>query len=220
MPLTTTLEQIKAHQLNVEKDKITPHNLPACLCCGVDSALFKLHAFRERRFLVIVEMLIQAAFCTLVRFRCIGCGKTFTDYPDFAIPHKHYTRPTIMGFAGAYVESEKMTYEKALMTEDGVPEYPESGRTLSASTIHRWITSVGGLAKTRQKALALLLQKNPISSVCRDLAQVIIPIRKYKTPRRKTLLLDCFHLLIVQTLFKAAFQNSIFTKLAIGSGFK
>jgi hypothetical protein len=75
MPPTATLEQIKAHQQKVEKDKITPNNFPPCLRCSLDSAFFKIHAYRERRFLVIIEMLIQAAFCTLVRFRCIGCGK-------------------------------------------------------------------------------------------------------------------------------------------------
>ena len=37
-------------------------------------------------------MLIKAAFCSLIRFRCPGCGKTFCFYPDFAIPYKHYTR--------------------------------------------------------------------------------------------------------------------------------
>jgi hypothetical protein len=219
MPLTTTLEQIKAHQLLVEKDKITPHNLPACLRCGVDSALFKLHAFRERRFLVIVEMLIQAAFCTLVRFRCIGCGKTFTDYPDFVIPHKHYTRPTIMGFAGAYVESEKMTYEQALMVDKNVPGYRGSERTLAASTIYRWVTTIGGLIQTRQKSLALLLQQNPISSVCHHLAHLVISKRKYKTRRRKALLLDCFRMLITEAFFLTTFKTSIFTKLAIGCAF-
>jgi len=86
MPPTATLEDIKAYQQKVEKDKITPHNLPACPRCSVDSSFFKIHAYRERRFLIIVEMLINAAFCTLIRFRCPGCGKTFTDYPDFAIP--------------------------------------------------------------------------------------------------------------------------------------
>ena len=102
MPPTATLEDIKAYQEKVEKDKITPDNLPACPRCSVEPAFFKIHAYRERRFLIIVEMLIKAAYCSLVRFRCPGCGKTFTNYPDFAIPHKHYTRQNIMGFAANY----------------------------------------------------------------------------------------------------------------------
>ncbi len=54
MPPTATLEDIKAHQRKVEKDKITPDNLPACPRCSVQSEFFKIHAYRERRFLIII----------------------------------------------------------------------------------------------------------------------------------------------------------------------
>jgi len=57
MPPTATLEDIKAHQRKVEKDKLTPDNLPACPRCCVESEFFKIHAYRERRFLIIIEML-------------------------------------------------------------------------------------------------------------------------------------------------------------------
>ena len=100
MPPTATLEDIKAYQEKVEKDKITPHNLPPCPRCRVESQFFKIQAYRERRFLIIIEMFIKAAYCSLVRFKCPGFGKTFTDSPDFAISHKHYSWPTIMKFAG------------------------------------------------------------------------------------------------------------------------
>jgi len=115
MPPTATLEDIKAYQEKVQKDKITPHNLPPCVRCVLDSAYFKIHAYRERRFLILVELIVQAVFCPLVRFVCPGCGKTVTNYPDFAIPHKHYTRQSITGFAEAYIESEEITYERAVM---------------------------------------------------------------------------------------------------------
>jgi hypothetical protein len=54
MPPTATLEAIKAYQDQVEKDNITPHNLPACPRCRVDSSFFKIHAYRERRLLIII----------------------------------------------------------------------------------------------------------------------------------------------------------------------
>jgi len=38
MPPTATLEDIKAHQQRVEKNKITPDNLPPCPRCSVESA--------------------------------------------------------------------------------------------------------------------------------------------------------------------------------------
>ena len=214
MPPTATIEAIKAHQLKVEKDKITPDNLLPCPRCNVESDFFKIHAYRERRFLIIIEMLIKAAFCTLIRFRCPGCGKTFTDYPDFAIPHKHYTRQSVMGFSANYLESDDTTYQQAVMVDNSTPGYPQSDSTLASSTIHRWITTLGRFTNTCRTALLLLLQENPVSSICRDLARVIIPQRKFKTNHRKKQLIGCRQLLMMEAIFKATFKTSIFTKLA------
>jgi len=60
MPPTATLEDTKTYQDKVEKDKITPHNLPPCPRCRVESQFFKIHAYRKRRFLNIIEMLVKA----------------------------------------------------------------------------------------------------------------------------------------------------------------
>ena len=214
MPLTATLEDIKAHQKRVEKDKITPDNLPPCPRCHVESVFFKVHAYRERRFLIIIEMLIKAAYCSLVRFSCPGCGKTFTHYPDFAIPHKHYTQPSLTGFSARYLDSQTMTYQQAVMVDNSVPGYPQSDSTLAPSTLHRWIRSLGQFTQTCRTALILLLQENPTSSICRDLARLIVLKRKYKTEHRKIQLTRCRQLVIIEGVFRAAFKISIFTKLA------
>ena len=219
MPPTATLEDIKAYQHKVEKDNIAPDNLPPCPRCRVDSEFFKIHAYRERRFFIIIEMLIKAAYCSLVRFKCPGCGKTFTNYPDFAIPHKHYTRPSITGFSASYLNSEDITYRQALMVDGSVPGYPQNDATLAPSTIHRWITTLGRLTQTSRTALILLLQENPVSSICRNLAQVVIPQRKYKTKKRKKQLINCRQLMIIKAFFQATFKTSIFTKLAIRHAF-
>jgi hypothetical protein len=219
MPPTATLEDIKAHQRKVEKDKVTPDNLPPCSRCRVDSSFFKIHAYRERRFLIIIEMLIKAALCTLVRFKCPGCGKTFTDYPDFAIPHKHYTRQSIMGFADSYLGTDDMSYQQAVMVDNSIPGYSQSDSTLAPSTIHRWITTLSRFTQTCRTALCFLLQENSASSICRDLARLIIPKGKYKTRHRKKHLIGCRHLLIIEAFFQATFKTSIFTKLAIRSSF-
>ena len=162
MPPTATIEAIKAHQQKVEKDKITPDNLPPCPRCSVESAFFKIHAYRERRFLIIMEMLIKAAFCTLVRFKCPGCGKTITDYPDFAIPHKHYTRQSVVGFSLNYHKSDDTTYQQAVMVDNSTPGYSQSDSTLAPSTIHRWITTLGCFTQTCRRALSLLLAETPV----------------------------------------------------------
>ena len=178
MPLTATLEQIKAYQQRVEKDKISPQNLPACPRCNLESLFFKLHAYRERRFLVIVDMLVKAVFCPLVRFRCTDCGKTITSYPDFAIPHKHYTRQTIENFSRAYVENDPKTYQDAVMTDDGVPERAVSGRSLAPSSIHRWISTLAELIIANQDALKKLLQEKPTVPLCRQFGPIQIPEKK------------------------------------------
>ena len=225
MPPTTTLEDIKAYQQKVEKDKITPHNLPPCPRCSVDSSFFKIHAYRERRFLIIIDMLIQAAYCSLVRFACPGCGKTFSFYPDFAIPYKHYTRPTITGFSAGYVESDDTTYQQAVMIDRSAPGYPQSdlsaeAATLAPSTIHRWITTLSRFTDTCRTALMLLLEQNPVSSICRDLARLVIGRRKYHSDTRKKQLTACRQLVIIEAFFQAAFKTSIFTKLATRCAFR
>jgi hypothetical protein len=219
MPPTATLEDIKAYQNQVEKDNITAHNLPPCTRCSVDSSFFKVHAYRERRFLIIIEMLIKAAYCSLIRFKCPGCGKTFTNYPDFAIPHKHYTRPSIMGFSDKYLNFDDMTYQQAVRVDGSVPGYPQNDATLAPSTIHRWITTLSCYTQTCRTALILLLQENPVSSICRNLARVIIPPRKYQSKQRKKQLINCQQLVIIEAFFQATFKTSIFTKLAIRYAF-
>lgn len=219
MPPTATLEDIKAYQQKVEKNKITPDNLPPCPRCRVESEFFKIHAYRERRFLIIIEMLVQAVYCSLVRFKCPGCKKTFTNYPDFAIPHKHFTRPSITAFCASYLESDDMTYQQAVMVDGSVPGYPQNDATLAPSTIHRWITTLGRLTQTSRTALILLLQENPASSIYRNLAQVVIAQRKYKTKKRKKQLINYRQLMIVEAFFQATFKTSIFTKLAIRHAF-
>jgi hypothetical protein len=210
MPPTATYNDIRTYQEKVEKDKITPHSLPPCPRCQVESRFFKLHAYRERRFLIIVEVLVKAVLCTLVRFRCPDCGKTVTCYPDFAIAQKHYTRQSIEGFSRAYVQDDHKTYEDAVMTDDGIPERPVSGQTLAPSSVHRWISTVAGLTCDGMKKL---LSKKSVAQSFENLDLIQIPERKYKSPQRKHCLLVC------RCFFKTvAFLNqSDFTDFAIKS---
>ena len=157
-------------------------------------------------------MLIQAAYCSLVRFACPGCGKTFSFYPDFAIPYKHYTRPTITGFSAGYVESDDTTYQQAVMIDRSAPGYPQSdlsaeAATSAPSTIHRWITTLSRFTDTCRTALMLLLEQNPVSSICRDLARLVIGRRKYHSDTRKKQLTACRQLVIISSFFSSRLQN-------------
>jgi len=186
MPLTATHEDIKTYQEKVEKGKITPDGLDPCPRCNLEPGHFKIHAYRERRFLIIVEMLVKAVYCALVRFKCPGCGKTFAFYPDFAVPHKHYTRQTIESFSSAYVHDDEKTYETAVETDDGTPEYPD-GRTLAPSTIHRWIVTLANLIA----ALQTPPQKESFLQYCYNPNRLDIPPVKYKTHKKMKSLLMC-----------------------------
>jgi hypothetical protein len=186
MPLTATHEQIKAYQEKVEKNKITSNDLDPCPRCSLEPEHFKIHAFRERRFLIIVEMLVKAVHCALVRFKCSGCGKTFAFYPDFAVPHKHYTRPTVLKFSGTYLEDDQKTYKDVVMTVGGAPTRSETDRQLAPSTVHRWISTLAGIFAAYQAAK---------EKACSDLCIRQIPKKKYRTLTRRAVLLKCWELL-------------------------
>lgn len=222
MPPTATYEDIKAYQAQVEKDEIIPHSLPPCPACALEARFFKLHAYRERRFLIIVEMIVTRVYCALIRFKCPGCRKSFTFYPDFALPRRHYTRQTILGLAEAYVANEQSSYAKAVAVEEEAgasPEYPDGQRSLAPSTVHRWVRSLCQLKQTTRTALDLIRQKEPATSVCRVLARLDIPGSKYRSSLRRDQLLGCLRLVVVERFFKQLFGLSIFTRLATGCGF-
>jgi len=187
MPLSATIEDIKAYQERVEKGKITSDVLGPCVRCDLESEHFKFHAFRERRFLIIVEAVVKAVYCALVRFKCIRCGKTVAYYPDFAVPHKHYTRQTVSGFSRTYIEDDQKTYRDAVMTVDGAPTHLETDRRLAPSTVHRWISTLAAIFTAHQAA-----EQGDGSQPCKT---PLIPSKKYRRPRREALLLKCRALL-------------------------
>lgn len=219
MPLSATPEDIKAYQKLLEKNKIKPDNLPPCPRCFVESVFFKAHAYRERKFLIIVEMWVKTVLCALLRFRCPGCGKTFTYYPDFAIPYKRYTRQTAAFFSRSYVRNPDTTYEEAAMVKGSVPGYSDDEKTMAPSTIHRFITHLSRFTNSAQKARDLILQENPASDICRNIADLNVPRQRYKTAARKDILLKCMAFFDIEALFQHTFNTSIFTKLAIRCAF-
>lgn len=221
MPPTATREDITTYLEHVEKNQIKPHRLPDCTQCGLAACYFKIHAYRERRFLIIVDMTVHPEYAPLVRFRCPVCKKTVSYYPDFALPHKHYTRQSIMGFTENYFASDTTTYQQAVMDMEqfSVAGYPDGEKSLAPSTVHRWVTTLSGLVHTTQTALNLIGQENPATRAYRDLAQLTIANGKYKQPFRKKQLLSCLRLIAAEAFFKATFNLSIFTNLAIRCAF-
>jgi hypothetical protein len=167
--------------------------------CNLEPEHFKLHGFRERRFLVIVEAFVKAVYCALVRFRCVGCGKTVTYYPDFAVPRKHYTRQTVSEFSRTYVGDDQKTYKDAVMTVDGAPTRLDTDWQLAPSTVHRWICTLAAMFTAYQAA-----EQGVGSQPCRP---PLIPKKKYRTARRQAVLLKCRTLLdLSPKLFSPSLQ--------------
>lgn len=214
---SVTVEQIEQYSDDVRRGKIVC-TLPACSRCNTPSAWFKRHEARRRHFKVVVDQLVQAVFCLLIRWKCPACNKKFTHYPNFAVPYKHYTLPTIMAFSRRYIEQAPVTYRSLIRDAHLGYAPPCDGaideRQMVHSTIHRWISTLGSFTQTTRHALNLVLQADPSSSIARDLARISVHPKKYRSTFRKQLLVRCRQLLHLDDFYQLAFQSSIFPNLA------
>jgi hypothetical protein len=83
------------------------------------------------------------------------------------------------------------------MVDGSLPGYPDDQQTLAPSSIHRFISSLSRLTTSSQKAIDLVLQENPASAICRNIANLKVPRQKF------------------EGVFRHTFKTAIFTKLAI-----
>lgn len=110
---SATREQIDQHSEQVRRSQTSCH-LPPCPQCNLNPDHFRRHDKRKRQFFLIVEQIVELVIGLLSRWKCPGCGKSFTDYPAFALPYKRYTLPTISFFSQKYVSNDEMSYRKLL----------------------------------------------------------------------------------------------------------
>jgi len=105
------------------------------------------------------------------------------------------------------------------MVDDSTPGYPDNEKTMAPSTVYRFITSLSRMAASARKALDLICQETSASDICRNIADLNVPLQKYKTTARKDILLKCMAFFDIEALFHHTFNTSIFTKLAIRYAF-
>lgn len=219
---SATAVQIESYSEKVRKGQ-NPCGLPPCPHCQITSDYFSQHEKRKRRFFIFAEQIVKVIIGLLCRWKCPGCGKTFTDYPEFAIPYKRYTLPTIMAFTHWYVNDEPMTYRKLVQEVAIGYESRENGdideRQLAHSTIFRWITTLGDFSEIIRKGQDLINQADPASTICRDLAGLTISAKKYMSSARKKVLHCCRQILHLDAVYRLCFKASIFPKLATACGF-
>jgi len=213
---SATSEQIEEYTEKVRNNQVKCP-LPPCERCNTEANEFNRHEARQRQFYVIVDDMVKVIIGLLIRWKCPGCNKTFTGYPDFAVPYKRYTVPTIKKYCSLYTENHQDSYREIIIKN--IIGYPDSDHQLSHTTIHRWITTFGNYSKIIRTAQDLCLQAEPKSGICHELASLSIPTKKYRTEARKTILQRCRQLLKIEVKFWSIFNVSIFPYLATQCGF-
>jgi hypothetical protein len=216
MSSSVTPIEIESYSNHVLRNMIRCE-LPSCAVCHTPPSLFTRHQARPRGFYILCDILVQVVLCLVIRWRCPGCKKTFTQQPPFALPCKRYVRETLLNFTGCYLEEETATYRKVVL-EEGMPIFHAStsgegtidDRSLAHSTPYRWISALGGFKEILRCAQDLILQKNPASTVCRDLAAVNVSAQKYVKAGRESVLKRCRQILHLEAQFRTTFGASIF----------
>jgi hypothetical protein len=78
-------EEVKIHTRKMEAGERVRY-AQACPGCGaVEKKLFRMHDCRRRKFRLVLGQCIQVAMSWILRWRCLRCGKRFTDYPPFRV---------------------------------------------------------------------------------------------------------------------------------------
>ena len=192
-------------------------NIERCIRCSAKSDLFKRHDIRKRIFYLIAEQIVVATVCFLIRWKCSQCGKTFTDYPDFALPYKRYTAPTVASYCRQYVEDESASYRSLTKRYPiGREGAEETGAGLRHTTIWRWISTLGRYGETVREALENFAGKIEWTSIPNDLENLAVSPRKYRSECRKRTLIRCRFLCQLENLCKKVLHTASFLDFSLG----
>lgn len=191
--------EAQRYKERIEQDSA---KLPGKQCSKCSSGHFHRHQKRRRWFLVVVMHVVCPLYCLLYRWRCVNCGTTFTHLPSLCVPFKRYVRMEIESRAGAYVETNPMTYRKvvgdggaAVVYDDPIADAQateadkeaEAVRELAPSTVHRWI---GAIAACREQWQPMV-KRAQLRGLGARLASIVIAPEKYHSQARKRTLETC-----------------------------
>lgn len=140
IPIETAIQQ---HTDIIISGKISSPE-GCCPRCFTQPKFFKLHECRKRYFRYTVGCFVKVILTLLARWRCSECGKTFTVYPSFALPHKRYVLVDIQRLSNKYLEDEQQTFNTAVTYNGSSIGYEEKDgenvdHFLAPSTLWRWI---------------------------------------------------------------------------------
>ncbi len=187
----------KKHRL--ARDEACHDRRHECPHCGAAGGGFVRNGRRQRFFLEVCEGGIRKVSMSVPRWKCPQCRRSFTEYPEFALPFKRYTRRDILAFCEHYLRHEWSTYRDSV-SEDGMPLfYPEkapdsfwwkqadedevdpdtAAPALSHTALYRWLTT-----------LAKLELENRVSSRTRPSSRRVSP-NKFRSEERRRILELC-----------------------------
>lgn len=156
------------------------------------------------------------------RFECATCGRTFTDYPPFALPSKRYTTRSILDRAGRFFEGCGVSYRQAmwvgrLRIAYASPHGQEDLRQLSHTTLWRWLGWLGRMSELLATASKLIRDKDPACDLFRR--SYGLDPQRYRSEHRRQVLQNAARLLDAAEEFQRLFCVRFFPDFATGAGF-
>lgn len=154
----------------------------------------------------------------------VATGRLPTIRP-FALRRKQFVSPTVLERAKDFLGSRKsyrqgVREQQRSLVYDDRQEHPLAARgaALAHSTLWRWLSWLGGLTRTMQRASQLICQQDPHST----LHQQVIPVdpRKYRSEERRVSLEQAARMLLVEATFHEHFGKKIFPRFATGCGWR
>jgi hypothetical protein len=156
------------------------------------------------------------------RFECAACGRTFTDYPPFALPYKRYTTRSILDRAGRFFEGGGVSYRQAmrvgrLRIAYASPNGEDDLRQLSHTTLWRWLGWLGGMTGLLATVSKLIRDKDPACDLFRRTYG--LDPRRYRSDERRQVLQNAARLLDAAEEFQRLFCVRFLPDFATGAGF-
>jgi len=142
----------------------------------------------------------------------------------FALRHKRYVKQAVCEKSQGYLDRD-ISYEQAVR-HDGMPiqYHPTQGGVMAAgkdplprlapSTLWRWLSWLGALPDTLSAARKLIRQKEPDSTLHREV-WALLP-RNCRSEQRRSVLQRAMQLIVSEGLFASSFHQGLFPHFAIG----
>lgn len=177
-----------------------------CPSCHQKPEVFKLHESRKRLLRLIEQDIVNVTISFLLRWRCLICGATFTEYPPFVVPHKRYVFTDIIKLGEKYLINADLSYRDVVKHNGADIGYPDAhglcDRFLSHSSVWRFMGYLADMCRSRMVRIHLPGERPPS-----------IPISKYRSHHRRSLLHKAFQAIL---LFCRQVNQKIFPSFETG----